>query len=323
MDPLRTLRDRVAASGLQQRCPGVRAVMAHIEHAECLFRQAGQAHESQYFTDAVYRANHAFEGMLREAFVLFTGTDSAGATIQSVENTLLKEKVFEPRVIELFKNYRQNWRNPSTHDHTLFFSSVEAFLAVLNVSSFAYVLAEQMIERIAFTDTRASVADGTALSESVTVYVASSIEKLCNTLTVALNRARGELTKVGYLESQLLGAVHGILSKIDEVSEAVLHPIMNRRLRGFRPDLLAKFRGEWFILEVKQGHGPVDLWIQQSERYLHGLDVKLAVLFLFKSDQPFSFITSEVAGTGGHMGIIASEPVVDLVKKSNGKSTTA
>ena len=104
MDPFQTLRERIAASGLQERCPGVRAVLAHMEQAESLYRQANEVHESQYFTDAVYRANHAFEGMLREAFALFTGAESAGATIQSVENTLLKQKVFEPRVIELFKN---------------------------------------------------------------------------------------------------------------------------------------------------------------------------------------------------------------------------
>jgi len=321
MDPLRTLRERVAASGLQQRCPGVGAVLTHIEHAESLFREAGEAHESQYLTDVVYRANHAFEGMLREAYTLFTGGDSAGETIQSVESALLRQKVFEPRVIELFKNYRQNWRNPSTHDHTLFFSNVEAFLAVLNVSSFAYVLAEQMIERIAFTDTRASVVDGTGMTD--TVRAATPIDMLCNTLTVALNQARGELTKVGALESQLLGVVHAVLSRIEGVSEPILHPLMNRRLRGFRPDLLAKFEGERFILDVKQGHGPVEFWIEQSERYLRGLDVKLVVLLLFQADHPFGYLTSEVAGTGGHMGIIASEPAIDLVKRGYGKLSTA
>ena len=298
-------------------------MLAHIEHAESLFRQASELRESQYFTDAVYRANHAFEGMLREAFSLFTGAQSEGATIQFVENSLLKQKVFEPRVIELFKNYRQNWRNPSTHDHTLFFRGVEAFLAIQSVSSFAYVLAEQMIERIAFTDTQAFVADGVPSADRATVVTASPIETLCKTLTAALNQSRTELAKAGAIESQLLGVVHGILSRIDGVSEAVLHPIMSRRFRGFRPDLLANFNGERFLLDVKQGSGPVDLWLQQSESYLRALGLKQVVLLLFQPERPLGFVTSAVIGTDGHMGVIAPEPVIALAKDGFAKSGTA
>ena len=310
MDPFRTLRDRVAASGLQQRCPGVGAVLYSTSSMlrDSFDRRMRRTRVSTSPTRSI-RANHAFEGMLREAFALFTGTDSAGATIQSVENALLKQRVFEPRVIELFKNYRQNWRNPSTHDHMLFFNSVEAFLAILSVSSFAYVLAEQMIERIAFTDTRASLPDGAVLREGSSARTASPIQLLCDSLTVALNQARAELT--GSLESQLLGTVHGILSRIEGVSEAVLHPIMSREFRGFRPDLLASFRGERFILEVKQGQGPVDQWLQQSERYLRGLGLRLVVLVFFQAKHPFGFVTSPVAGTDGHMGVIAAAPVID------------
>jgi hypothetical protein len=89
MDPLQTLRQRVSISGLHARCPGIMAVLAHIEQAETFFRKANEEHESQYFNDAVYRANHAFEGILREAYALFTEKDSACTSIYYEENALL------------------------------------------------------------------------------------------------------------------------------------------------------------------------------------------------------------------------------------------
>ena len=93
---------------------GVGAVLTHIEHAEGLFRQADEAHESQYLTDVLYRANHAFEGMLREALCsVYRYCTLPGADHSVCRECLAQaERYSSQQVIELFKNYRQNWRNP-------------------------------------------------------------------------------------------------------------------------------------------------------------------------------------------------------------------
>src|SRR5207253_11231210 len=102
------------------------------------------------YTDVIYRTNHAFEGILKEAYITLADKPADKLTPFEIEEYLLKSNALRGRVVDLLTNYRQNWRNPSTHDYQLFFSKQESFLAIVTVSAFASILLDQMLERIAY-----------------------------------------------------------------------------------------------------------------------------------------------------------------------------
>ena len=130
---------------------GVKAVLTHIEVAEKYFQRAKQENDPHLFTDVIYRTNHAFEGILKEAYIILADKVAENTSTYEIENYLTANNIFKERVMELFKNYRQNWRNPSTHDHQLFFTEQEAFLAIVTVSAFVSILVDQIIQKISFT----------------------------------------------------------------------------------------------------------------------------------------------------------------------------
>lgn len=69
--------------------PGIAALIRHLEQAErCLER--GRAGEDDFFTDVIYRTNHAYEGALKEAFEKLTGSDASHKTPHDIENHLEK-----------------------------------------------------------------------------------------------------------------------------------------------------------------------------------------------------------------------------------------
>ena len=80
------------------------------------------------YNDVVYRTNQA-EGILKEAYAIIEDADATRLSPNEIEQYFVNKKKLTKRVWALFKNYRQQWRNPATHDHTLLFSEQEAILA--------------------------------------------------------------------------------------------------------------------------------------------------------------------------------------------------
>ena len=129
---------------------GIKAVLSHIEIAESHFQRAKKENSGNLFTDVIYRTNHAFEGALKEIYIILTEKDTKNVTTYDIEEYLTKNAIFKERVMELFSNYRTNWRNPSTHDHKLFFTEQEAFLAIVSVSAFVSILTDQIIQKLSY-----------------------------------------------------------------------------------------------------------------------------------------------------------------------------
>ncbi|GHT93222.1 hypothetical protein FACS1894140_6190 [Spirochaetia bacterium] len=120
-------------------------VLTHINRSELYFEKALSDDDEMYFTDVIYRCNHAYEGVLKEAYSILFGKDSSKQTPDKIEKDFLSNNVINDRVKNQFTSYRQDWRNPSTHDYQLFFSKEEAFMAILSVSSFIYTLLSQLL----------------------------------------------------------------------------------------------------------------------------------------------------------------------------------
>ena len=85
------------------------------------------------FTDAIYRANQAFEGSLKEAFRVVAAKDPEKVRPFDIENFLQENSILRGRVLEQMSRYRPEWRNPSTHDYQLDFDEDEALLAIVSV----------------------------------------------------------------------------------------------------------------------------------------------------------------------------------------------
>jgi hypothetical protein len=155
MDLLAVLRKRLDALPPGDYHPGLRAVVQHVEVATShLTRGAAQADDTA-FTDAIYRTNQAFEGSLKEAYRVLTGSDPLKKSPFEIESFLQEQSILRGRVIGQLSNYRKEWRNPSTHDYRLDFDEDEALLAIVSVCAFAIVLIDQIAEKLSFEAARA------------------------------------------------------------------------------------------------------------------------------------------------------------------------
>lgn len=150
MDLLLQIKNKVNSNPDWKGARGIESVLTHIEIAERHHNRAKVERDEHLYTDVIYRTNHAFEGILKEAYVLLAGQSADKMSPYEIEEYLLANSALRPRVIDQLKIYRQNWRNPSTHDYQLFFSEQESFLAIVSVSAFVSILLDQMLERAAY-----------------------------------------------------------------------------------------------------------------------------------------------------------------------------
>src|SRR5882672_6015100 len=155
MNLLDELRRKIETFDTHYRKTGISAAIRHIEVGERYLEKGRTDEDPDFFNDVVYRTNQAFEGMLKEAYAVLADTEATKLSPYSIEKYLLDGKKLSERVLGLFTTYRTQWRNPATHDHTLLFSEQEALLAIVNVSAFAVVLLDQIIETISFKHQRA------------------------------------------------------------------------------------------------------------------------------------------------------------------------
>ncbi len=126
--------------------PGIYNVINHLQMAEHYWQEAKGSIEEYLFTDAVLRANHAFEAALKEAYKLVCGKDSDGMSVKDIYQYLDEQNIFKDKEGQTFHRYLEDWELPAETDEQLFFSEQEAMLAIMNVTAFFLILVEQIIE---------------------------------------------------------------------------------------------------------------------------------------------------------------------------------
>lgn len=129
------------STGLQAIVRHVKAAIRHLER--------DREHDPDTCTDAIYRMNQAYEGSLKEAYRVLAGKDPAGLSPYKIENYLETNSIVRPRVLTQLTRYRQDYRNPSTHDYKLDFDEDEALLAIVSVCAFAKLLVNQIASKLA------------------------------------------------------------------------------------------------------------------------------------------------------------------------------
>lgn len=157
MDLLKLIKSKTKSFEGTPSKQGLDAVVHHIEISESHFEQ-GKSNGEHLFTDVIYRTNQAFEGALKEAYRILSSEDPSKKTPFQIEKHFESNNTLKDRVLSQFTTYRTEWRNKSTHDYQLFFTSQEALLAIVSVSAFFSILLDQMIEKQSFDLEREKIA---------------------------------------------------------------------------------------------------------------------------------------------------------------------
>lgn len=300
MDLLKLIRENSGALAGTPFETGLAAVVRHVERAEAYLVKGRDEKDTDYFNDVIYRTNQAYEGILKEAYALLAGKDGGKLRTVDLERHFARQSILSPRVSDAFQKYRQDWRNPSTHDHRLSFTEQDATLALSTISTFVYLLVDQMIEmrssqkqRKRTTQSRAKVTTARKLrrrKETLAQRVAGAL------MDHALSTTLGSLSRKAR-EVEILGTIHGHLS----ATLPDLRIEQDRLIRGqsfaLRPDLLVH-NGESVVVEVKRFTkvpGPKILeGFAKLERYLEALGTREGILYLVPSKPQENIVTLAV-----------------------------
>jgi len=252
MDLLQEIKQRAGALRAREAERGIEAVIRHIEAAERYLLRGRREHDDGVFNDVVYRANQAFEGSLKEAFSLFTQRNANKKTPAEIEKHLLDNQILAPRVVELLTNYRQRWRNPSTHDHTLFFGEQEALLAIVSVSAFVRILIDQMIEtataRVERDELQKRRQD---VLETLGKYQELSFpDQIAAVLRFFAADAAGEDLR-SWSAPEFVGHIVAYLESADPDIQVLREPILSEG-EVVRPDLLVSKGDQKVIVEIQR-----------------------------------------------------------------------
>jgi hypothetical protein len=251
MDIIATLRRKINQAGAGDHTLGLMAMLAHVEVAYKHLRRGQRDSDDSAFTDAVYRTNQAFEGGLKEAYGVLAKKSLDKARMFDVEQFFGKSNVFKKRVLDQFTNYRQEWRNPSTHDHKLDFSESEAFLAIVSVTAFSCLLVDEMALQLA----RDREEEATKLLvQTIKSKFKLAEGDLLGRVTEAL-KSYFTLRSAEELESnsfpQWLGSVAGFLSAIFPGAEVLSEAQIGGEKRKIVADVLVKSAGQSVVVEIK------------------------------------------------------------------------
>lgn len=284
MDLLSEIQNKADNLGGHPSQVGIKAAIKHVEIAERWFIRGRSEQDENMFNDVIYRTNQAFEGMLKEAYKILTNDNNTLSTYQ-IEQHLLQRNIFTPRVLELFKNYRQEWRNPSTHEHSLFFNEHEALLAIVRVSAFTAILLDQIIEKVIFHREKEKI------SRNIDILSLDNFYKVDYSLTEIILKTL-EYFAMGFMqqdmniditslrEVEILGVLSAYFESLIPSVTIQREPILAKDTH-LRPDFILQRGDERVLLEVKHpGFRNIDQGKSQVKKYLSASNINQGILYI-------------------------------------------
>lgn len=301
MDLVYEIRNKLEVLKSEKSYDSISAAIRHIEMAERHLKRGQNENDEECYNDVIYRTNQSFEGILKEVYTVLTGKKSTKMTTHQIERQLLKAKVLTKRVLDLFTNYRQNWRNPSTHDHRLLFHEQEAFLAIVNISAFVIILLDQIIETVNLEREREKVRKyKEPITKVIRDYRNLRFDMQMISLIAAFNYFTKNSTKAfkEITEIEILGRLQGFVSGSDTTIKIVREPTLSQDIT-FQPDLVLGKGDDKVIVELKR-YWKIDrvlaLAINQMKMYMESGNFRYGILYFFplKSDQEDTIIKVEL-----------------------------
>lgn len=252
MDTLQLLREKRDELRSLRPTDGVDAALRHIEVAERHFGRGRAEGDSDLFTDVVFRTNHAFEGLLKEAYAVLSGLEASHKTPHQIEQYFATKKILHERVLEQFTHYRTKWRNPSTHDHRIDYGEAESLLAISSVSAFFFAALDQMIRRAATT----KAVEESKLSKAAGKF--ASVDEFCRHIATDYPDVLSQLMssqdagRAGHVvhEMTLLGLLEGMLRK-EGASSVQIEPLLKAGKAQLRPDVLLTIGDAVAVVEFR------------------------------------------------------------------------
>lgn len=290
MDILKEIEKQITSIKVEDNSIYLDQIYNHIDRAEKYYFQ-GQTDE-HYFNDVIYRANQAYEGALKEAYkVLASKTDEElqKTTPHKIETHFKDNLIFRERVLQLFENYRQEWRNKSAHDHKLIFDENEAFIALTNVSSFVHLLLKQIKEKLAFNNEQKRLQKETEKLKEIQKTILAKGEPLVEKVVKVISEfvERNEfITSNGMItEIEILGMLHGFLSMANEDLIISREPKVTFNNKHLRPDFLIDDEQEKIVIEVKRRFEKHRLneATEQLLDYLEATEIGNGILYFVKT----------------------------------------
>jgi hypothetical protein len=263
------------------------SVLTHLDRAE--FYYSKDSGDSNYFNDVIYRSNQAYEGALKESYKVLAGKseeDVFKTTPNNIEKYFETNHIFRERVLQLFRNYRQEWRNKSTHDHKLFFDESEAFLALTSVNSFVHLLLKEIQEKIAFNLQEKKLKESASQTEGAQIPNVSSTDPLKKIESLIASFAKSNAPYIyaskDLKEIEVIGLFHAYVKSVDGIS-IVREPSIEVGGVVVRADFIIKVGSIPVVLEFKRQKraysGPSNLAINQAMTYMQGGEINHGIIY--------------------------------------------
>lgn len=294
MDLLKLIGDNSNALAGSTFETGLGAVIRHLKRAEVYLLKGREQDDEDYFNDVIYRTNQAYEGILKEAYELFTSKVGSKLRTTALEQHFANESILSARVSSAFQTYRQEWRNPSTHDHRLFFSEQDATLALSTISTFVYLLLDQMIE-VRASQLQQERTERASTKKEIPLKTDKSLAQVVagTLMDHALSDALAGFSKQTR-EIEIIGTVHGHLAAALPRIKVDQEPVIQSAAGRLRPDLVLQDGQNTVVVEIKRLTAAPGESVMQGcvklESYLAATETCEGVLYLVPSEPQDSML---------------------------------
>ncbi len=291
MDITNHIREQVLLIRRRTSKIDLSGLIVHLERAEYFYNEGRAKQDDNFFTDVIYRTNQIYEGALREAYNILS--ESVNEKINKkrintidIENYFIKHDILNKRVVMFFGVYRENWRNESTHNYRLFFNESEALMAINTVSSFAYVLINQILEALAFQVEKTKNLNANKLIKQIHKSDYSFEDKIISVINAFIAMNKEIIENDDYREVEIIGLFNGFLNTIAKnIFQIRREPVIVASGQELRPDfILNQENNEHAIIEFKSRRIEKDIDSVRSQmiRYLMLSNINIGVIFYFK-----------------------------------------
>ncbi|PZO31611.1 MAG: hypothetical protein DCF13_00935 [Flavobacteriaceae bacterium] len=289
MDVLKEIESQINFIKKEDESNYLDSVFTHIERAEYYYFQGKK--DTNYFNDVIYRSNQAYEGALKESYKVLaekTINEVENKTPNQIEKYFESNNIFRDRVLQLFTNYRQEWRNKSTHDYKLFFDESEAFIALSTVNSFVHLLLKQIQEKLAYLKEQKLLSEEKEIVSEIieSVNKKESLSEMLISLLVLFSRNNGKKfidSPKEYRELELLGLINAYLDSIGIFTSVQREPKVSIGTKIYRPDFIIKKENEVLLLEILK----IRAWgsvVRNAENqillYMQSMNIRNGILFI-------------------------------------------
>lgn len=309
MDPLELIREKVALLDAEKH-PGLIAVAQHIDAANKHFVTARSTNRDYMFNDVIYRTNQAFEGILKEAYIVFSGKSheqiqESRISPYSIEEYLADSDVFRPHVRAYFSTYRKEWRNPSTHDHGLDFDEQEAFLAIMTVSAFINVLLEQILEHAVYKKELADLREQDVARELQLESLPFRLQVEELLLHFSERIIENFSHPAALSESEISGRLQAYIAANLPNAKLKVQPTVKSQGHILRPDFSIRDQNtdDEIVLELKRyaptGAKNYDALSEQLVRYLLAIGIHDGIGYIVPDRSSMQMATKEVKYSTG------------------------